>query len=408
MVGESRKKLAEDLSYDANVAKIVEFVGEDVATILIEKYGEHAFSLYTKVCEAPANVVSITDGKFRNSRECLLYIAQNDIPDDKIASLLGVSVEDITNGRKSSLFDKRVDANETYKLIAGDVASVSIEQLLRAGVTQEDFQIVFEKDNELAFNIGESPSNNRIIEKSKYKNNGRAMGKCGTGTKAVIDSIPGNPTAKALRLSTPKSATEEGMAAGGGSGYYARLESSGQYVVLDMPNKAYVDTTEIPDNQKYKYILNNRRTEDNKNNIEEMLEFTNQLPKGVILTWDNHVVNLYGKKKPLDVKSGATGQGIEFGHVCMKTTSPKDDKQEYKCDGKQTNPHHVGWYGENIHMCYNIDCQVPKEYAKMIIAQAQERLGYELDAEIIKQNQATYDKKYKKSKTSSRRGGKSR
>lgn len=282
---------------------------------------------------------------------------------------------------------KQIDSTYTAICDGQNKPSTSVESLLAAGVTAEDFQAVFEQDKTLAFNIGNSPSNNAFVDAAKNKNLGSARGKCGIGTQAVCDSIPGNPTARALHTQTPRYALDEGIAAGGASGYYARLEQSGKYITLKMDNKAFVDTTNV--SNKYNYIMQNRLTEQNKKNIQQMKEFTDQLPRGTIITWDNHTTKASnGSVSPLQVPQKTLGQGIQYGHVTVKITDPHQGTQLYKCDGLQENPHATGWYGKNIHMCYNIDCQVPAEYAKMLIEQAQERTGQCLNVE---ENRKAYE-----------------
>lgn len=421
----------------------------------IEKYGSSvAHDLVYKFAMEPYTVAKKIGSKVRTSKGLAKYFLNNDLSDESIAKAIGSSVEkvkttktkdksvrvetpkttitkktttkteiakelsDDASSAKADAFDNRVDAksnkttktpvtvkplltvqvDNSYEVIAGEDGDVSIEDLLRAGVTQEDIQKVFEETPELAFNIGESPSNNLIIEKSKNKNNGKAKGLCGAGVQEVADSISGNPTSKALHSVTPRFALKEGIPSNAGSGYYARLENSGSYISLVMPNKACVNTTGVSDSKKYTYILNNRHTPKQKKAIDEMLDFTNQLPKGVIITWDNHVItDRNGNKKPLKAR-GSTGKGIQYGHVCIKTASPDDsDARKYKCDGKQENPHYTGWYGENIHICYNVDCEVPEEFAKMILAKTEERLGRPLDNKTIEKNQAKWDKTHKKS-----------
>lgn len=293
----------------------------------------------------------------------------------------------INEYKKQQEMRKQIDNTYTTICNGQNKPSTSVESLLAAGVTPEDFQAVFEQDKTLAFNIGNSPSNNAFVDAAKNKNLGSAQGKCGIGTQAVCDSIPGNPTARALHTQTPRYALDEGIAAGGASGYYARLEQSGKYITLKMDNKAFVDTTNV--SNKYTYIMQNRLTEQNKKNIQQMKEFTDQLPRGTIITWDNHTTKASnGSVSPLQVPQKTPGQGIQYGHVTVKITDPHQGTQYYKCDGLQENPHATGWYGKNIHMCYNIDCQVPADYAKLLIAQAQERTGQCLDVE---ENRKAYE-----------------
>ncbi len=280
-------------------------------------------------------------------------------------------------------------AEKTYQQIcnAQDDSSVSIETLLAAGVTPEDFQAVFEKDQTLAFNMGNSPLNNAIVDAAKNQGIGEdnkgGGGNCGLGVKAACDTVPNNPISRALYQSTPQSAIDQGIPSSGASGYYARLEASGECIVLTTPNKAYVDISgQRGNNQALStYIKTTLTYSPYRSAQQEMKDFTDQLPRGTIITWDNHVVtDKNGKKKPLEV-----GHGMQYGHVCIKATDPGPMTiQKYKCDITQYNPHATGWYGENIHMCYNIDCQVPKEYALQLIEQAQERTGQCLDVEANK------------------------
>lgn len=334
---------------------------------------------------SPWNILNIDP--IKNSSEAIRdLIADKPLDYETIGKVLNKTPVEIEQGITEYKEEQArlAQINDTYKTVCNgeEAKSTSIESLLAAGVTMEDFQAVFEKDETLAFNMGNSASTNAIVNAAKNINNGRATGYCGAGTQEVTDSIRGNPTSRALHSNTPQYALDQGIPSDGASGYYARLEQSGNYIVLTKPNEACVDTTNVRNDKKRDYIINNRNSAANKAAIERMCDFTDQLPRGTIITWDNHTsTDSKGNITPIE-----GGNGITYGHVAYKITNPDDKDQAYKCDGVQKNPHTAGWYGKNIHMCYNIDSEVPAEYAKKLIEQAQERTGQCLDVEENRKN----------------------
>ena len=379
-VAERMQQDSKRASLEAN-ASLLGFSKEDVAK-LYDKYGPYAPDLIYKAASNPIELHglikarSLASSPFTDTKTVIKELLEVNLNDTELGIVLGKPSGEVTATLKE--YRDMQAATQTYQTICGGTAksSVSVETLLAAGVKPEDFQAAFEQDETLAFNIGKSPSNNAIVNAAAHTNNGKATGNCGVGTKQVCDTIPGNSTSRALKTTTPAYALAEGIPADGASGYYARLEQSGNYVVLTKPNEACVDTTNIPNAKKRDHIIKNRHSKKNMEAIDRMCDFTDQLPRGTIITWDNHTIVENEKVKPL-----GGGNGITYGHVCIKTEDPSAKGKKYKCDGQQQNPHYAGWYGKNIRMCYNIDSQIPAEYAELLIAQAQARTGQCLNVE---------------------------
>jgi hypothetical protein len=135
--------------------------GLDVEQVnkIANKYGAYAYDLCYKAVDAPAELVDYTDGKFRNTRFSMSYMAQNDLSQEQLAGMVGY--HDATKvGENLATWEKSKQQkfiDDTYAQVCGGEAKdkVTITSLMeQAGVTSADFQAVCNEHPELLGEIG--------------------------------------------------------------------------------------------------------------------------------------------------------------------------------------------------------------------------------------------------------------
>ena len=326
----------------------------------------------------PANISekdleSVRAYKTAYAKACKAYNTSN--PTDQQLIKQGAKAAQITAAK--AILDKS-DAHNTYVRICYGKPKdyITIEELLAAGVTAEDIQALADKEPTLAYNIKDGPTMSKIAEAAFTfaKNNpgAKALGNCGTGLRNNVASKVGGIYQSAL--ASQATYLPSGIGSGGCT-YWRRLEQSGQFITITRPNTAYVPEDKL--------------TSADKRNLEQikiMNNYTDLLPAGVTICWDNQIVN--GKPRSTNLPGAKNNHagGLQDGHTGAKA-SPPGTPSIHVNDGIQHNPHYAGWYGKYMHISYPIDALVSAEWAEKLIQQAQERTHQCLD---VASNQKAY------------------
>jgi len=261
---------------------------------------------------------------------------------------------------------------------------VSVQDLLdKAGVTSEDFQAVCDQHPELIQHIGGGATCGVLgtvatTVKNEYTTdkNGKKKVKAGRCHSGVIEihrkannivERGKNPDTKGAM--TDSLFTQEAKQAGetyrkerpyqggsnGGCSEVAMFKASDDYVTVAVPNKAY---------GKYKGCKES----------QELNSLFYGVQPGVTITVDSIEDNAMRKRQ------GNTNGG-KWGHCAVKR---KDGR--FACDFVQTSID-FSRYGEYAHACFPKDASVPKEYAQMLIEQAQKRMGGIEQTQIVENTQ---------------------
>ena len=276
--------------------------------------------------------------------------------------------------------EKRKQIDSTYTAICDgqDKPSTSVESLLAAGVKAEDFQAVFDKNPDLLGQIGGGPTCAKLAKAAdkvvtKYRANGQAItGNCKLGVDTIhsradlpTDSLHTAPSLQAIEYDRMLH-SYQGKARGG-CNVDEGLLASGDYIIVDVENTAYLKNKNGPENK-------------------EMNQLFLTCQPGVTMTVD-----------AVDDRSTAQAKtaGGKYGHTAVKTS--KTSRNPWACDFAQ-NDINFARYGKTAHVCFPKDAEASAEYAKMLIEQTQERTGQCLNVE---ENRKLYeaDKKVAEAKT---------
>lgn len=218
-------------------------------------------------------------------------------------------------------------------------SGATIQSLLSAGVTAQDFQAVNDQTlddqgNGLMFSIC-GGSMTKLAQAARTVT-GSPQGGCYSGVKAIYR----------------KAGLDAWLKNSGGSGYmcYMDLERSGHCISISFPNSSY-------ENCNQSGIMQTRY-------FEHFLE-------GTTLSMDNikdceirQKVIAIGKKKGKSYAPGAT-----HGHATVITNDPNDPKYSpgrAACDGVQKKIY-VNHYGPYVHATFPKDAYVPEEYAMLLL-----------------------------------------
>lgn len=339
----------------------------DVASVnkLVDKYGAYAYDIVYKALD-PVNLVEHTDGQYRNTRYTISYFANNDISSDKLAAIVGYDDAQKIEGKlvqyEAAKKAKKVD--EAYSQACGgdDKDKISIQDLMKqANVKGEDFQAVCNDCPELLGEIGGGKSCEALakaadVVKTKYVDGKAQTGMCKSGVdaihrKAVSFGLPKDSLHTAASVKAiddyRKKRPYQG-ASNGGCNIYAGLESSNDYVTVAVKNEAYCKSKGCTEDKKMNSVLL-------------------QCQPGVTVTID--------AVEDRNISQAKTAGG-KWGHTVVRANKTKTLGRPWACDFEQGDIN-FSRYGEYAHICFPKDAYVSKDYAKMIIAKAQERQAKE-------------------------------
>lgn len=352
--------------------------GLDVEQVnkIANKYGAYAYDLCYKAVDAPAELVDYTDGKFRNTRFSISYMAQNDLSQEQLAGMVGY--HDATKvGENLATWEKSKQQkfiDDTYAQVCGGEAKdkVTITSLMKqAGVKSADFQAVCNEHPELLGEIGGGKTCEALAKAAdqvvtRYGPNGKAkVGMCKSGVDAIhanaarryglpTDSLHSQKSQEAI-VQYRRERPYQGKS-NGGCNLYAGLENSGDYVTVAVKNTAYLATGA-------------NTTAKNK----EMNDLFIRCQPGVTMTIDD-----VGNRR----SSQAQTAGGKWGHTAVRANKTKRQGRPWACDFEQ-DEFNFARYGEYAHACFPKDACVSEEYAKMIIAKAQERQNIHAPEQVL-------------------------
>lgn len=233
---------------------------------------------------------------------------------------------------------------EQYDAISNGQDRVTIETLMkRCGVTAEDMQVVANEHPEIISQIGGGSTCQRLADEASRRG-GRALGQCGGGTRRIYeaagcanDSI-NSPAARYARDQYRQNYPFKGRDPGADS-FYIGLEASGNYVSIDVENRAY------------------RGTKGGHEDCQ-MNGYLRTVQPGVTVSFDC----VFDR----GISQAGTAGG-KWGHVAVKRNDGK-----FQCDGTQQSIN-CARYGPQIHVSFPKNASIPREYALLLIQQQQER-----------------------------------
>ena len=346
---------------------------------LYEKYGPYASDLVRIAISNPSKFddnSSLYGYSNLTTEECLKNILEQDLSDEKISRIVdkprGEVRSNIDEYKKRKEEERQID--QTYQEICGGKAKdkVSIDDLLAAGVTEQDIQALYEKDHSLLGAIGGGTTCQRLTA-SANKKKSTSQGNCKTGVDEIhrragleTDSLHTVQAQRAIQLDKIQHPAQGNS--GGGCNVDEGLLASGDYVEIKVKNTAYLKTKGGKEDR-------------------EMNELFNTCQPGITMTVDS---------VPDRTTKQAQTQGGIYGHTAVK----RSVGEPWACDFRQKSINFAR-YGEYAHACFPKDAEVPAEYAKLLIKQAQERTGQCLN---VKENQENYARnKRKQTKESMKR-----
>lgn len=241
--------------------------------------------------------------------------------------------------------NKPKTAEDVYNsMVYLDRGSVDMERLMKnAGVTEKDLQAVLTRNPENLSKLKAGSTGTKLAQRAD-KVTGSPQGLCLAGVQRIINGANVGIYMDARDKEWP---AKEPLAGGSNSACntYKYLGKKGFYSI-SVPNQPSSMT----------YIEN--------------------APKGTILSFDNRRADIsHGRIK-------SPNPGNIHGHTVVCTSK----KGVYACDGKQTKFNFNGRYGENIHLTFAPDTEVPRELALELIKEAQRRKERELAAQQKKNN----------------------
>lgn len=242
-------------------------------------------------------------------------------------------------------------AQSDYEKIRGAhmAEDVSIADLMKNGVTQEDIQAVFRKNPETIEAIKAGPTGKNLAKRAAGVK-GNCAGNCLSGVQTIHSGITTDSDTKRADKDVLSGQNPDWPAKVTGSPYnsacntYKVLEKSGQYLTLTYPNKAYGKTESSAENQAMK-------------------DFNKKIPMGTTVCTDNNIPDGY--------RGRVDGLGLSaiHGHVWVI-----DTKGNSCSDGVQPDGPNFTRYGKNMHISIPKDCTVTKDFALEILKQKNARL----------------------------------
>ena len=368
-------------------ARLYGFSPEDI-TKLYDAYGPYAADLFRTALHTPLNIRSVMNPTLVSPENFSITPATKELLDtangnkprltnEQIARIVnkpGIEIAaNIAEYQKQQEARKQIDA--TYQTISGgqNKPTTSVESLLAAGVTPEDFQAVFEQNQGLLGAIGGGPTCTKLAQAAdkvvtKYKRDSKTgkmvpdVGNCKTGVDNIhssanlpTDSIHSEPSLAAMEQDRKEHTYQGGSK--GGCNVDEGLLASGDYIVIDVPNTAYLKQYKGPE-------------------WKEMNELFLTCQPGVTMSID--AVDDRGT-------SQAQTAGGKYGHTAVRRSKNSDHK--WGCDFAQDDIN-FSRYGRTAHACYPKDAEVSEEYAKLLIEHAQQRTGQCLNVE---ENKKAYE-----------------
>ena len=245
----------------------------------------------------------------------------------------------------------RPEARE-YDEIAHGAESVSIADLMAAGVTAEDIQAAYNEHPDMLPHIKGGPTMERlatsadgVVNQYEIRDGKRKVksGRCKAGVDNIFSKAGVTVDNRTRSQNEYKRARSFQGGTSGGTCYYYLLEQDGDFVTFDVKNSCY---------------------DGNSANNTEMNEITKNVPPGTVVSIDCIDDNSVRKKL------GDTNGG-KWGHVMVRMHDGQ--AQNFGTDFRQTRVADYGRYGEYVHFSVSKDSYVPREYAEEILAKKQYR-----------------------------------
>ena len=356
---------------------------EDV-TKLYDAYGPYATDLFRTAFLTPVEIRSVMKPTLVSTENFSITPATKELLDtvngnkprltnEQIARIVNKPemevAANIAEYQKQEEARKQIDA--TYQTINGgqNKPTTSVESLLSAGVTPEDFQAVMDADPELAHNIGGGPTCKKNLANINVGLDPNAKSSCLKSCQKIIPDSLGRTSFNDIAYNEYRNDRTWQGSINGGCAAYTVLDHSGDYISVGMKNKAY------------------KKTKNSKED-KEMNEYVRQVRPGCVVSWD--CIDDTETRLAL----GNTNGG-KWGHVCVMGPVLPDGKSEgysYLRQKTFNNPR----YGEELHISFPKDAEVSEEYAKLLIEHAQQRTGQCLNVE---ENRKAYEASQKASKS---------
>ena len=287
------------------------------------------------------NVAGIMRDDTERARAYLNNLANKGQPDD-----INTVNQSRNNGDLTP--EQSVEPAQLYQNTFGSSERVSINDLLqRTGVKPEDFQAVCNEHPEIIQNIGGGPTCARLAAssdnvRSRYVNGKVVTGSCLRGVDNIYAQCRNDSLSCREAQIAKQNYKRSYQSANGGTCGYAALEGSGNYISVAIRNEAYGTTSR------------------NSPEYARMNNLFRGVQPGVTVTIDS--IDDTNMRKRL----GDTAGG-KYGHIAVKRNDGN-----FACDFVQKDFNFCR-YGEYAHACFPKDAAVPREYAEMVIAQAQIR-----------------------------------
>ncbi len=344
---------------------------------LYDKYGPYTPDVINMAVSNP-NGLNHPGAPFipLTTKDYLDNLIEKDVDYGQLSYSLGKPEGEIRNNiaKYHQRKEEEQQVDQTYQEICGGKpkSKVSVNDLLAAGVTQEDIQAVFGNNPEMLSQIGGGPTCRALAAsandvETRYKKNPKTgkteaqTGRCKAGVDDIYTNarrkydLPSDSihTKEALRaMDQDRRAHPYQKESRGGCNVDEGLLASGDYIEIKVKNTAYLKPGSSRENR-------------------EMNDLISGVQPGITISVDS----IEDRKK----KQAGTAGGT-YGHTAVKRSKGKD----WSCDFEQGSIN-FSRYGEYIHVCVPKDAEIPEEYAKLLIAQAQERTGQCLN---VKENQA--------------------
>ncbi len=342
------------------------YTKEDVSK-LYEKYGPYTYTLFNTAVYNPTFYAAQTNDtqtymqNYSNINP-VKDLFEKDLTAKQISLVVGkpeLEVAANINEHQASLAARK-QIDDTYKTICKgeNKPTTSIDSLLAAGVKPEDFQALLNEKPEFLGNIGGGPTCEALTKSANNVKTEYVNGKAKTGNcKAGVDTIHINAGLKidSLHTSVATQAMEQDRIehsyqkkSKGGGNVDEGLLASGNYIVLNVENKAYLKSKNSPENKEMNKLFLTCRD-------------------GVTMSVDS----IEDRTIPQANTAGGT-----YGHTAVR----KSRGNPWGCDFDQEEINFAR-YGKTAHACFPKDAEVSEAYAKMLIEKAQERTGQCLSVE---------------------------